>query len=95
MGFVFGSYGVNRTGEPIVILNGVYLDRKTDLAVSKILEKVEAEFAKPLGAAEILIASLHAGRSNLGSDYENTDEEVKDFQVHPDLAVEDNRSLHG
>lgn len=75
VGFVFGSYGINREGELVVILNGVYMDRKTDLAARKVLQKIEQQFVKPLGCKEMLIASQHAGRSNYGVEYENTDRE--------------------
>lgn len=75
VGFVFGSYGVNREGEPVLILNGVYMDRKTDLAAKKVLQTIEQQLAKPLGCKEVLTASQHAGRSNYGVEYENTDRE--------------------
>jgi hypothetical protein len=75
VGFVFGSYGTNREGEPVLIMNGVYMDRKTDLAARKVLQTIEQQLAKPLGCKEMLVASLHAGRTNYGADYENTDRE--------------------
>lgn len=75
VGFVFGSYGINRDGEPVMILNGVYMDKKTDLAARKVLETIEQALAKPLGCKEVLTASQHAGRSNYGAEYENTDRE--------------------
>jgi|GEM_PF-1543017 len=75
VGFVFGSYGMNREGEPVLVLNGVYMDKKTDLAARKVLQTIEQQLAKPLGCKEILTASQHAGRSNHGADYENTDRE--------------------
>jgi hypothetical protein len=75
VGFVFGSYGTNRDSEPVLLLNGVYMDRKTDLAARKVIQTIEEHLAKPLGCKEVLIASQHAGRSNYGADFENTDKE--------------------
>jgi len=75
VGFVFGSYGTNRDSEPVLLLNGVYMDRKTDLAARKVIQTIEEQLAKPLGCKEVLIASQHAGRSNYGADFENTDKE--------------------
>lgn len=75
VGFVFGSYGTDKKGKPVLIFNGVYMDRKTDLAARKIMQTIEQQMAVPLGCKEILVASQHAGRSNYGAEYENTDQE--------------------
>jgi len=55
----------------------IYISRLvvTDLAAKNVLRTIEQQLAKPLGCKEVLTASQHAGRSNYGAEYENTDRE--------------------
>jgi len=63
VGFVFGSYGMV-DGELAVLLNGVYLNGKTNSAAQKILAKIEQEFARPMGAKTIIIATKYGGKAS-------------------------------
>jgi hypothetical protein len=72
VGFVFGSIGTKESGEPVLMLNGVYMDRKTDAAANRVLEMIETTLAQPLGCAEQLVASQHGGRMAFGDGYDNT-----------------------
>ena len=71
IGFVFGSFGIEG-GKPIILLNGVYMEGKTDRAAQSILHTLEEDFAVPIRAARQYAASRHAGTANFGSEYTNT-----------------------
>ena len=75
VGFVFGSYGTNRENQPVLLLNGVYMDRKTDLAARTILKTIEDQLGKPMGCTELLVAGQHGGKTNFGPEFSNTDRE--------------------
>lgn len=67
-GFVFGSLGT-KEGEPIVLLNGVYLQGKTNEATLAILNAIEQDFSRPLGATHQLVAATYGGRTQFDPAY--------------------------
>ncbi|MBI4616181.1 MAG: hypothetical protein HY720_21370 [Planctomycetes bacterium] len=69
IGFVFGSYAVLEDGAPAILLNGVYLRRRSAVLRRSILETIETELARPLGIRRIGIATLHGGRGPLPESY--------------------------
>lgn len=64
IGFVFGSFGI-KDGKPAVLLNGVYLQGKTNEATLAVLHAIEEDFSRPLGAAHQLVAATHGGATHL------------------------------
>ncbi len=64
IGFVFGSFGV-QDRKPAVLLNGVYLQGKTNEATLAVLNGIEEDFSRPLGAAHQLVAASHGGATHL------------------------------
>ena len=76
IGFVFGSFGA-REGKPVDMLDGVYMEGKTDTAAQSIVNAIESDFAKPLGCAMQIVAARHGGTSRYGKDYSNSKIKVK------------------
>jgi tetratricopeptide (TPR) repeat protein len=66
-GFVFGSLG-RYEGRPALMLNGVYMQRKTDSATNVILDQIGERLAKPLGINQMVVASSFGGESRLDPD---------------------------
>jgi len=67
IGFVFGSFGKG----PIVMLNGVYMEGKTDTAAQSIINTIEQEFSKPLNAKKQVVGSRYGGSVRYGKEYSN------------------------
>jgi len=64
-GFVFGRMGTDpENGAPIVMLNGVYSKFKGDTVVDNILQLIEDNFARRIGASKMVIASKYGGTLN-------------------------------
>ena len=66
IGFVFGSFGV-KDRKPAVLLNGVYMQGKTNAAVLSILNAIEEDFSKPIGAAHQFVAATYGGHTQIDS----------------------------
>jgi tetratricopeptide (TPR) repeat protein len=75
IGFVFGSFGI-KDGKPVVLLNGVYMEGKTDAAAQAILREIEQRFSRPLGAKAQIVATRYAGTSKMDPTYSNDSIEV-------------------
>mgnify|MGYP001609625219 CR=1 FL=1 len=67
---MFGSFGV-QNGKPIILLNGVYMEGKTDIAAQSIANAIEQDLSRPMGMARQFVASRHAGASQYGSEYQS------------------------
>ena len=65
IGFVFGSLGIKGDNQPVVLLNGVYMQGKTNQAVLSILNAIESDFSRPLGATYQFVAATHGGQTQL------------------------------
>ena len=76
IGFVFGSFGLVN-GELVVMLNGVYMQGKTDTAAQSIVNLIEQEFSIPLNAKLQIVASRHNGTINYGEEYSNKKIKIK------------------
>ncbi len=77
IGFVFGSFGLNENNQPVVLLNGVYMQKyKTDLSVQSILNMIENKFSRPLKLKEQFTATRHGGSARLGRGYSNQSREI-------------------
>lgn len=75
IGFVFGSFGIV-DAKLAVLLNGVYLEGKTDVAAQAIVCHLEQEFSRKWGASSQVVASRHAGTSKMDATYSNAPIEV-------------------
>lgn len=64
IGFIFGSFGL-KDEKPVVLLNGVYMQDKTNEAVASILKTLEEDFSKPIGATHQFVAATHGGQTHL------------------------------
>ena len=85
IGFIFGSFGKKES--LAVLLNGVYMEGKTDTAVQVILDEVEQRFSKPLGAAYQMVAARHGGLAKLKG-YSNEKTPVKRLRALKDARGE-------
>ena len=80
IGFVFGSFGLNKDGEPIDLYNGVYLQTgKTDVGVQSLLSAVERNFVQALRLSEMFVATRHGGTAKLTAEFHNNSREVSRF----------------
>ena len=98
VGFVFGSFGLHE-GKPIVMLNGVYMEGKTDTAAQSILQAIEEDFTRKLGCTMQVVASRYGGTAKLGKGYSNSPIQVRrlralmgrdgnpETQIYDDLNV--------
>ena len=99
IGFVFGSFGL-RDNHPVVLLNGVYLEGKTDVAAQSVANTIEQDFSRPLKMTKQFVAARHAGTSRYGPDYNNDSQTVRrlraiasahsrepENQIYDDLSV--------
>ena len=76
IGFVFGSFGISE-GKPVSMLNGVYMEGKTDTAARSIVNAIENDFSRPLGCAIQIVAARYGGTARYGKEYSNDKMEVK------------------
>jgi len=61
-GFVFGRMGVDPDSEePVVMVNGIYSQKKSPAFTNNLLSHIEAQFADRINARSILLASQHGG----------------------------------
>lgn len=99
VGFVFGSFAVQKNG-PVMLLNGVYMEGKTDTAAQSIVNAIEQDFSRPLGMTRQFVAARHAGMSRFGPEYRNDTQTVRrlraitsastgepEDQIYDDIAV--------
>ncbi len=77
LGFVFGSFGLDEQGAPVALLNGVYMQGKTDSAVQSILREIELRFSRPLKLAAQFVASQHGGSAKFSKEYTNETRTVR------------------
>lgn len=69
-GFVFGMYGVSKTGQPEVFLNGIYHTGGNDIAsASNIAQAIEMILSVPIRAEHQFMASMYGGRVGILPDY--------------------------
>ena len=80
IGFVFGGFG-GSDGKLTVMLNGVYMEGKTDTAAQSLLNSLEADFSRALEASIQMVAARYGGTSKFGKGYSNTPAEVKRFRA--------------
>jgi hypothetical protein len=64
IGFVFGSFGI-KDKKPVILMNGVYMQGKTNEAVLSILKTIENDFSRPLGATHQFVAATLGGQTHL------------------------------
>lgn len=69
VGFVFGSFGVSQ-GKPIMLLNGLYLRRRSCSLRTDTLAQLEA-FGESLGLRWLVIANRHGGSGTLPTTYQS------------------------
>ncbi len=98
-GFVFGRTGIDpATGRPIVMLNGIYSQESGPSLTNNILKIIEDQFARPIGAASIVIASKHGGKLAKKPDgYQEVKRDIKairalknNARVYDDIGTEAN-----
>ncbi|MFW5885045.1 MAG: hypothetical protein ACOCUF_02350, partial [Patescibacteria group bacterium] len=80
VGFVFGFYG-EKQEELAVMLNGVYMQNKTDKAAASILNTIENNLTKPMQADYQIFASRHGGAIKPPQEYGNIEEEITRFRA--------------
>ena len=62
-GFVFGSFGIDEDGYPAILLNGIYLSSgNTRGSVNNILDSIEKNVARRIGARSIAISNIYGGK---------------------------------
>lgn len=99
IGFVFGSFGL-QDKQPIILLNGVYLEGKTDIAAQSVVNTIEQDFSRPLKMTKQFVAAKHGGTSRYGPNYSNDSQTVRrlraiasthsrepENQIYDDLSV--------
>lgn len=68
IGFVHGSLGL-RGREPAVLLNGLYLRRRTARLRFAVVSAIEREYCAPMGIRHVAIAARYGGRGLLPPEY--------------------------
>ncbi len=76
VGFVFGFFG-DQKGELVTMLNGVYMQNKTNTGAESILKASEDSLSRPIQASRQIVASRYGGTINLPKGYVNGLGEVK------------------
>lgn len=71
VGFVFGSFGIENN-KMVVLLNGVYMKNKTDIAAESILKTIEDNFSRSFNVNKQVVASRHGGTTKMPMDYSNS-----------------------
>jgi predicted phage tail protein len=70
IGFAFGGFG-EAAGAPIVLLNMLEMEGKTDTAARSVANLIEQDFTRPLGCNMQMIATRNEDTSTFGTDYSN------------------------
>jgi len=98
IGFVFGSFGLYK-GKPVSMLNGVYMEGKTDTAAQSIVNAIENDFSRPLGCVLQIVGARYGGTTRYGKEYSNDGIEVKRLRAiagndgNPDTVIYDDLNV--
>ncbi|MFN3910389.1 MAG: hypothetical protein ACK4J0_04150, partial [Candidatus Anstonellaceae archaeon] len=88
IGFVFGSFGVINKNELAIMLNGVYLNKKSQENVEMILKIIEENFSSLFGAKWQVCAAKFGGFTTMPKGYTNDRFSIKRFR-----AIENNKGI--
>jgi hypothetical protein len=88
-GFVFGSVGYYQ-GRPAVLVNGIYMRRKTNAASNAVLDSIAEEFADKLGVPQVVVKTVHGG--NFDPNRQKWEQSPEGAVIHRPRAI---RSVDG